>query len=111
MKKLRRGQKVRFSATNDFTGDEMKYEGKVIGDYRKIRKTWLKRPIPETISKSELESELIPAGKNASGVDTYYRFKALDWAKVLGQLAPVLVALLAYITKKKESEASRSQIP
>jgi hypothetical protein len=103
MKKLRRGQKVRFSATNDFTGDEMKCKGKVIGDYRKIRETWLKRPIPETISKSELESELEPARRNASGVGTYYRFKALDWAKVLVQLAPVLTAFLAYITKKKEN--------
>lgn len=111
MKKLRHGQKVRFSAMNEFTGDEMDYEGKVIGDYRKIRETWLKRPIPETISKSELESELILARKNASGVDTYYRFKALDWAKVLDQLAHVLVALLAYITKKKENEASGSQRP
>ena len=52
MKKLRHGQKVRFSAMNEFTGDEMDYEGKVIGDHRKTRETWLKRPIPETIPSS-----------------------------------------------------------
>ena len=107
MKKLRHGQKVRFSAMNEFTGDEMDYEGKVIGDHRKIRETWLKRPIPETIPSSELA----PAGKNASGVDTYWRPKgeAQDWAKVLGQLAPVLAVILAYLTKKKENEPTGRQ--
>ena len=108
MKKLRQGQKVRFSAMKEFTGDEMEYQGEVIGDDRKVRETWLKRPIPETIPSSELE----PAGKNASGVDTYWRLKgeAQDWVKVLGQLAPVLVAILAYLTKKK-NESSASQRP
>ena len=49
MKKLRHGQKVRFSAMNEFKGDDMKYEGKVVGNYRKIREPWLKRPIPEKL--------------------------------------------------------------
>ena len=75
MKKLRRGQKVRFSAMNEFTGGKMEYEGEVIGDDRKVRETWLKRPIPETIPSSELE----PAGKNASGVDTYWRMRRRGW--------------------------------
>jgi len=63
----------------------------------------LRPPIWETIPISELA----PAGlKNASGVDTYWRPKgeAQDWAKVLGQLAPVLAVILAYITKKKEND-------
>ena len=108
MKILRQGQKVRFSAMNEFTGDDMKYEGKVVGNYRKIREPWLKRPIPETIPKSEL----IPAKKNASGVDTYWRFinRVQDWAKVLGQLSPMLAVILAYITKKKKNEPTGSQI-
>ena len=107
MKKLRHGQKVRCSAMNEFKGDDMKYEGKVVGKYRKIREPWLKRPIPETIPKSEL----IPAKKNASGVDTYWRFinRVQDWAKVLGQLSPVLAVILAYLTKKKKTKASGSQ--
>ena len=69
----------------------------------------LRPSIPETIPKSEL----IPAKKNDSGVDTYYRFKgeAQDWAKVLGQLSPVLAVILAYITKKKKNEPTGSQIP
>jgi hypothetical protein len=56
---------------------------------------------------------LEPAGKNASGVDTYWRFKeeAQDWAKVLGQLSPVLAVILAYLTKKKKKEPSGSQRP
>lgn len=101
MKKLRQGQKVRFSAMNEFTGDEMEYQGEVIGDDRKVRETWLKRPIPETIQISEL----VPAGKNDLGVDTYWRFKdeVQDWVKILGQLSPVLAMILAYITKKKEN--------
>ena len=60
----------------------------------------LRPPIAETIPSSEL----VPANlKNASGEDAYWRFKSLDWAKVLIQLAPVLTAFLAYITKKKEN--------
>jgi len=64
----------------------------------------LNPPIPETISKSELDSELEPAGKNSLGVDTYWRFKEemQDWVKILSQLSPVLAMILAYITKKKE---------
>lgn len=61
----------------------------------------LKRPVAETISISELE----PSGlKNASGVDTYWRFKeeVQDWVKILGQLSPVISIILAYIIKKKE---------
>ncbi len=66
---------------NEFTGDEMEYEGEIDGDHRKIRETWLMRPIAETIPSSEL----IPAKKYASVVETYYRFKggAQDLAKVL----------------------------
>jgi len=62
----------------------------------------LKPPIPETIPGSELE----PAGKNASGVDTYWRFKGevQDWVKILGQLSPVLAMILAYVTKKNKND-------
>ncbi|GAJ06860.1 unnamed protein product [marine sediment metagenome] len=62
----------------------------------------LKPPIPETIQISEL----VPAGKNDLGVDTYWRFKdeVQDWVKILGQLSPVLAMILAYITKRKENE-------
>ena len=70
----------------------------------------LRPPILETIPISELA----PTGlKNASGVDTYWRPKGetQDWVKVLGQLAPVLVAIVAYLTKKKENEPSGSQRP
>ena len=60
----------------------------------------LRPPIWETIPSSEL----VPAEKNASGVSTYYRPKGEEqnWAKVLGQLAPVLAVILAYLTKRKE---------
>ena len=73
----------------------------------------LRPPIWENISKSELESELVPAARNDSGEGTYYRPKgeAQDWAKVLIQLAPVLTAFLAYITKKQKNEPTGSQRP
>lgn len=69
----------------------------------------LRPPIWETIPISELE----PAGRNASGAVTYWRPKgeAQEWAKVLGQLAPVLAVILAYITKKQKNEAIGSQRP
>ena len=56
---------------------------------------------------------MIPAEKNASGEGTYYRLKeeAQDWVKLLGELAPVLTVLLAYITKKKENEPTGRQRP
>lgn len=61
----------------------------------------LRPPIWETIPSSEL----VPAEKNASGVGTYYRPKGEEqnWVKILVQLAPMLTAFLAYITKKKEN--------
>ena len=61
----------------------------------------LRPPIAETIPISELAPTVL---KNALGEDTYYyRFKPpLDWVEILRQLAPVLIAFLGYITKKKE---------
>lgn len=40
MEKLEVGQKIRFSAIDDFTGQETKIVGEVVGDYKKVRETW-----------------------------------------------------------------------
>ena len=35
--RLRKGQTIRFKAINDFTGEEITVEGKIVGDWKKIR--------------------------------------------------------------------------
>lgn len=36
--KFRKGSTIRFSAINDFTGDRMKLEGKIVGGAKEIKK-------------------------------------------------------------------------
>lgn len=62
MRDLRKNEVVRFTAMDEFTGEEMELIGTVKGDYKAVRKRY-----PEEAGEASSDTYLVEVGKSGQG--------------------------------------------
>ena len=81
MKKVELGQKIRFSAIDNFTGHEMKEEGEVVGYAQEVRRRW-----PDEMGEADEGMYLVTVEKPEREI--YYAVHISEILKVLKKQHP-----------------------